>query len=481
MKTSPAPAWLALALLLLSGCGVQHRSAAPSRSANDSGAFPPGDRAGAASGFRGTTNGAGSGDLRSVSHGQGTKTASGSTSVPVAWKPPGEVAPESAPGEVWTALRYGAAPGAASREPAFAAEPGRPTRIRLFYATSRKPVAPGASDPDQHPRYYGTEWRMDALTYGVAWVTMPTDRVLPPGEIEGSTWLSFDLPDNPRDDVWMHRPKEFAGTNEFLAALAEDIPRRAHRSVLIGVHGFNNSFEFAGRRLGKMVHDMNYHGTPVLYSWAAGDGVADYGHDEEQVEQPREVEHFTTFLEQVTLTARAAGARKVHLVAHSMGNRLLRQAAIRLAERHRGGPRLFDTVILAAPDLPQRGFGETIWPSITNIAGRCALYVSAYDRALFGSAKLHRSGPRLGQAGEKPLVLAGLETIDSSNVKNTFMHHDNHLRLAGICDLSACLVRDLPPADRVARRLLRIPRGATAATWYELLEGESTDCVLTLD
>ncbi|MBE7502563.1 MAG: alpha/beta hydrolase [Verrucomicrobiales bacterium] len=104
--------------------------------------------------------------------------------------------------------------------------------------------------------------------------------------IEGSTWFWIDLPDNLREDVWMWRPSRFGNHAEFSDALAQDIRKRPDRSVLIGVHGFCNTFEFAGRRLAKMVHDMNYHGTPVLYRWPAGEGIKDYGRDEDLVAQP---------------------------------------------------------------------------------------------------------------------------------------------------------------------------------------------------
>lgn len=355
----------------------------------------------------------------------------------------------------------------------------KPTLIHLFFGTSRQPAPASLSKPDKHPRYYGNDWRINSLEYGVCWVTMPTDKELPPGEIEGSTWFWFDLPDNPREDVWMQPPSRFGGPSEFSAALVQDIRKRPDRSVLIGVHGFHNTFEFAGRRLAKMVHDMNYHGTPVLYSWPAGEGIEDYGHDEDLVAQPAEIDNFAGFLDLVIATAQEAGARRVHLVAHSMGNRLLQHAAFRLGKLYADSRRTppLDTVVLAAPDIPRRGFAETIWPRLTNFTQHCALYVSAYDRALFGSEKIHRSGPRLGQAGEVPLVLAGLETIDSSRLKNTFLHHDDHLRLAGICDLSACLVRSMSPAERVMRGLLHRAGNPPNAAWYELLPGDGSDCL----
>jgi len=358
----------------------------------------------------------------------------------------------------------------------------KPTLIKLFFATSRRELAQPVVDDEEHPRYFGSQWRGgEGLAYGVTSVTIPTDRELPPGEIEGSTWrwrfIRIDLPDNPRDDVWLFRPKMFANSNEFFAALSADIPKRAHRSLLVGVHGYNNSFEFAGRRLAKMVHDMNYHGTPVLYSWPAGDGVATYGHDEDRIREPQEEEQFADFLEMLVHTARAAGASQIDLVAHSMGNRLLASAAYRFARTH-PGIKLFDNVVMAAPDVAKNDFPTTVWPRLQQMAARSALYVSAFDKALFGSQVIHPNiGPRLGHAGEGPLVVLGLQTIDASQAKDTFIHHDHHLRLSGICDLSALLIKKWAPEQRVEAGILKRPVApASRALWYELLPSLDAEC-----
>ncbi len=346
---------------------------------------------------------------------------------------------------------------------------GRPRLIRLFFATSRKAAPPELSEGDKHPRYFSRAQQAGPLTYGVCTVSMPLDRKLPEGEIEGSKFLFIDLRDNPREDVWMHRPKLFPDSAAFFRNLVQDIHRHEQRSVLIGVHGYNNTFEFAGRRLGKMVNDMNYYGTPILYSWPAGDGPQDYGHDVDVLGSgPAEVDRFIDFLAEVAAIARAGGARQIHVVAHSMGNRLLQHAATRLAARADLSSPILDAVVLAAPDVPRAAFAESIWPSLRKVAARCALYISRYDVALFGSERLLMNGQRLGQAGEQPLVLEGLETVDASKADNSFLHHDHHLQTAGICDVAAFFQR-LDASQRVSSGLLRKPNVPPGARWFELV------------
>jgi esterase/lipase superfamily enzyme len=345
----------------------------------------------------------------------------------------------------------------------------KPAYVKVFYATSRKKSPPPDSESKEHPRYYSNEWNPGQLTWGHCNISMPTEKKLPPGVIEGSKWYFLDLEDNPREDVWMRAPREFDGPESFAQELKEYIPSQQHRSVLVAVHGFNNTFEFAARRLAKMVHDMNYHGTPALYSWATddtGDLRRRYQHDFNQVTQTDELDGFIRFLAVVHEAAREANATQIHLVAHSMGNQLLMRAADRLAHDH-PGKKFFDAVVLAAPDIPVDGFEETVWPDLKSIADDFCLYVSEHDKPLLTSEFYNSFGPRLGLKNGEPVFVNGLQTIDASAVKNSFLSHTPHLTLAGICDLSAALMMGWNPARRVQEGTL-LAISTPSGTYYRL-------------
>lgn len=344
-----------------------------------------------------------------------------------------------------------------------------PVKIyRLFFATTREAIKPGSSDPDKHPRYYTREWNKGALTYGTCQVTVPTEQELPVGETEAKIF-GFRLKPNRMRDVWMHEPKTFPGAEGFFQRLEKHIATNESRTVLIGVHGYNNTFEFAGRRLVKMMHDMNYSGIPILYSWPAGDGANDYGHDEQRVTEDLEQDNFTEFLEALTDRARRAGAREIHVIAHSMGNRLLKHAVREIAKR-KPAIKPFDAVVMAAPDVARDGFAEDVWPKLQAIAGRCALYVSRHDKAVFGSAVVHRDGPRLGQweesEKENPFVAKGLETVDAGRAGLTFLHHDYYIRNEGIRDIAAFLIDGLRADQRTVKGWLK---KVTDKEWFELV------------
>ena len=128
--------------------------------------------------------------------------------------------------------------------------------------------------------------------------------------------------------------------------------------------------------LTQIVHDSGYPGTPVLFSWASGAKTTDYVYDKESASAARD---------QLEVTLRMlaqSGARRIDIVAHSMGTwvtmETLRQLAI-TGDRDLGG-KLGD-VVLASPDIDvdvfksqMRRYGKPDKPFI--------LLLSDDDRAL---------------------------------------------------------------------------------------------------
>src|SRR5439155_689832 len=69
--------------------------------------------------------------------------------------------------------------------------------------------------------------------------------------------------------------------------------------------------------------------------------------------------------------------------------------------------KLFNQVILAAPDIDADDFRNNIAPAMQRTAQRLILYASSHDEALFASQFVHR-GPRAGDAGEGLIVIPGV-------------------------------------------------------------------------
>lgn len=132
---------------------------------------------------------------------------------------------------------------------------------------------------------------------------------------------------------------------QFSNALSADIAARGGR-VMVFIHGYNTSFDSAVYRATQIAQDSGYPGTPVLFSWASGGSTKDYVYDRESASVARD---------QLEVTLRLlaqSGARRIDIVAHSMGTWVTMEALRQLAitgNRDLGG-KLGD-VVLASPDI----------------------------------------------------------------------------------------------------------------------------------
>ncbi|KRE11489.1 hypothetical protein ASE66_23340 [Bosea sp. Root483D1] len=210
----------------------------------------------------------------------------------------------------------------------------------------------------------------------------------------------------PLSDLMQYSPSEF--TARLTAALAA----ASKKEVVIFVHGFNNSFEGAARALALMSADIHFGGVPVMFSWPSDGAALRYGSDEEEVRASRD--NFLRFVEHVRETA---GLERLHVAAHSMGNRLIFEAIDRFDAIQRGkDTKLFYHTVMAAPDLYVQVF-ETGVEAFRRRVGKTTLYASEKDAALVCSRAVHAGNRRLGEAGPGIFVAAKLETIDATEAE----------------------------------------------------------------
>ena len=109
-----------------------------------------------------------------------------------------------------------------------------------------------------------------------------------------------------------------------------------------------------------------------------------------------------------------SGAERIHLLAHSMGNRALIEALQTYLARRAPDKRqhLFGQIVFTAPDVDRDYFVDAI-ESLRSSAERVTLYASGNDYALRSSQFVH-GAPRAGTAGDVIIRMAGLDTIDMS-------------------------------------------------------------------
>jgi esterase/lipase superfamily enzyme len=145
-------------------------------------------------------------------------------------------------------------------------------------------------------------------------------------------------------------------------------------------------------------------GAAAFFSWPSRGAVQAYPVDEASIEASEAA--ITDFLVDF---ATHCGAEKVHIIAHSMGNRGLLRALQRIAgNAATQGKVKFGQVFLAAPDVDRDLFLDlaALYPEH---AERATLYASSADLAVHLSPKVH-DAPRAGYFVPYT-VAAGIDTI----------------------------------------------------------------------
>jgi esterase/lipase superfamily enzyme len=232
--------------------------------------------------------------------------------------------------------------------------------------------------------------------------------------------------------------------DQFVQSLQAQIKASRSQDVFIFVHGFNNTFEDAARRAAQLAYDLDFDGTPVLYSWPSQGSATAYAIDEAAVGISGR--KLADFLEVIVAQS---GARRVHMLAHSMGNRALIEALQTYLARRAPNDRqhVFGQIVFTAPDVDRDYFVDAI-RSLDRSAERVTLYASNNDYALRSSQLLH-GAPRAGTAGDVIIKLPGVDSIDMSAVPADMLGHAYFAANAGaIFDVFRLLWRGDPPPQR---------------------------------
>lgn len=198
------------------------------------------------------------------------------------------------------------------------------------------------------------------------------------------------------------------------AALVGVAGRKSSGAVIVFIHGYNNSFDFAVRRAIAFVQDLPVT-TPVLvFSWPSQGALSGYLFDIGSVTFTRP---FAKDLIDALLGEQ--GLNTISLLAHSMGG----QIAFQALEFAAAAGKPIESVVFVAPDVPRSNFIQGI-----DLYGKSAklatLYANEHDRALTASSVINRQTPA-GLGGATRLTTRGVETVDVSEVDRQFFEK-NH-------------------------------------------------------
>lgn len=326
--------------------------------------------------------------------------------------------------------------------------------VKLFYATDRQPVSGSSS-----LKFYGGERsENDQLVMGVCEVSIP--RLHQVGKLERPSILKLEFSEDPEKHVVLLGAVQ-QSYEDFYSEMRGRISPSLSKEAFVFIHGYKVSFEDAALRTAQLAYDLKrtdtaveYDITPILYSWPSKGELASYGADEDTVIWT--TPHLRWFLEDL---ATKSGATKIHLIAHSMGNRALTSALNTIATEARATimPR-FQQIVLAAPDIGLRNFKQ-LADVIQKPAEKITLYASSEDEPLRASKKFHEE-QRAGDSGKNLTVFRGIDSIDVASVGGCLLCFDRldpdlwlgHSYYANnpsvISDLMILLKEGKPPSQR---------------------------------
>ena len=311
--------------------------------------------------------------------------------------------------------------------------------VRVFYGTNRAPTG-----SLKVAEFYGGA--RGELNYGYLDVTIPQTHVEADLETQ-PRWVEYTLATSQAEmrthyvllDKVVQLPKD-----QFVGQLRAQIAAAPSKDVFIFVHGFNNTFEDAARRVGQLAYDLDFDGTPMLYSWPSQGSATAYSVDEAsvQISGRRMADFLDTVIAQ-------SGAAHIHLIAHSMGNRALIEAMQTFLAKRAPENRqhIFGQVVFTAPDVDRDYFMDAVG-DLNTASQRTTLYASDTDYAIRTSQFVH-GAPRAGTAGDVIVKLAGLDSIDMSAVPADSLGHSYFAANAGaLYDMFRLLWRGDPPPAR---------------------------------
>jgi esterase/lipase superfamily enzyme len=315
-------------------------------------------------------------------------------------------------------------------------EDDKATLYPVWYGTNRKLV-----DRENVSQGFGGE-RDDRIHYGCCQVAVPKSHKI--GSTGSSWWKRWLQRSDDRLTLDRSSLKLLNETN-FLESIKSALQERelGERSALVFIHGFNVSFESAAIQAAQIGVDLQVPGIMAFYSWPSLGRPTGYAADGATIEASEK--YITEFL--VNL-AENDGIDKIHIIAHSMGNRGLLRAMQRiLAQVDATNPSIsFGQIFLAAPDVDVDTF-QDLAVAYQHLAERTTLYVSDKDKALKAS-RIINNFPR---AGFFPPVrtYAEIDTIQVSNIDVTWLGHGYISEAKEVLqDMHKLLMENTPPKKR---------------------------------
>lgn len=326
--------------------------------------------------------------------------------------------------------------------------PAKGTReYTVWFGTNRKP-----NDPEDLSKGF-SGYRDTRVHYGSCNVAIPQSHLF--GSV-GSSWWRRWL--RLSDDRLHVISKKGLSSDDFWHELSAMLCKydASERQGLVFLHGYNIDFDEAAIRAAQIGFDLKIPGVTAFFSWPSRGKTEDYCVDEASIEASYPL--ITQFLRDFV---KSSGVERVHLIAHSMGNRGLSRALENLAkELPNEIGATFGQIILAAPDIDVAVF-NAVADFFACCSQRTTLYVSPADRAITASRWLHG----YDRVGLTPPVTTAPK-IDTVEVPQfnifDFLGHGYYAEAEAVLNDMYTLIRgNTPPNERLRLSQVKTDKGKT--------------------
>ncbi|MBL9091136.1 MAG: alpha/beta hydrolase [Planctomycetaceae bacterium] len=335
--------------------------------------------------------------------------------------------------------------------PMYKLDPATATRqYTVWFGTNRKP-----NDVADLALGFSSE-RDSQVHYGFCQVAIPKSHQF--GSV-GSRWYARWA--RLKDDRLRLTQCVGLDENVFWRTIGEKLVEAevGQRQGLVFLHGYCNTFESAAVRAAQVGYDLRFPGETAFFSWPSQGSWAGYPADEAAIEGSERL--IAQFLIDF---AKRANVEKVHLIAHSMGNRGLLRALQRISNTVVEHGVRFGQIVLAAPDLDSDVFRDLahVYPTLSD---RTTLYLSPKDHAVGASRWLHG----FHRVGLSPpvTVVDGVDTVEVPKFDfGDLLGHGYFAEAAELLhDIYQLIRHNQKPAER--QRLLQTAT-ADGKTYWEM-------------
>ncbi len=222
-------------------------------------------------------------------------------------------------------------------------------------------------------------------------------------------------------------------------------------SVLVYIHGYNNTFRSAVLRTAQLAADAEWPCAALTFSWSSEGKFDRYAADIER-------SGYAVPILMEVLKALSESGIRTNVIAHSMGTRLMLTALSASRFTCTEQVPVINELILAAPDVNAEEYNDDFGALLQHISPcvhRATVYASSNDMVLMLSQSAHGGIPRAGLEPESDVQYARensrVDVIDASNAPGDPIGHGYFLSSVEMLNDIKLVLHGVDIASRAAR------------------------------